>query len=152
MTRLVLAVVVALATACASELSVDELVADLEGQGVRVAARKGADSAVQQELDNLNQALATGVPIPKLARRLTLEGIPADVFWCPGKAEQADAVVAFSLRGPRPTDPPFLAGSADVLTGWVNLPVGALVVSMSPTEEQDEAALKVAIAAANLAP
>lgn len=152
MTRLVLTCLVALLAGCASELTVDELVAGLERQGVRVTERKGAGSAVQQELDNLNQALATGMPIPKLARRLTVEGIAADVFWCPGKAAQADTVVAFALRGPRPGDPPFVQPAADVLTGWLNLPVGALVVSMSPTDQQDEAALKVAVALTNLAP
>ncbi|MBI1946003.1 MAG: hypothetical protein HYS27_09920 [Deltaproteobacteria bacterium] len=147
-----LALALLFATSCAGELSVDELVAGLEREGIRVAERKGAGSVMQQELDNLNQALATGVPIPKLARRLTLEGISADVFWCPGKAEQADAVIAYTLRGPRPGDPPFLEGAAAVLTGHLNLPVGALVVSLSPTHQQDEAALKVALALAKLGP
>lgn len=150
MTRLLVAFALVLAAGCANELSVDELVAGLQAQGIRVAVRKGADSTMQQEFDNLNQALATGAPIPKLARRLTLEGIPADVFWCPGKAQQADAVIAFTLRGPRPEDPPYLQGAADVLTGWLNLPVGSLVVSMDPADESDEAALKVALALARL--
>lgn len=152
MTRFALLLALMLSAACSHELSADELVAGLEREGIRVAARKGADSAVQQELDNLNHALATGVPIPKLARRLTLEGIAAEIFWCPGKAEQAEAVVAFTLRGPRAGDPPFLDGAAAVLTGHLNLPVGALVVSLAPTEKQDEAALKVALALANLSP
>ena len=152
MRRTVVALALTIATGCSHELSVDELVAALEREGISVAARKDEGSAIQQEFDNLNEALATGVPIPKLARRLTLEGIPTDVFWCPGKATQAEAVVAFSLRGPRPGDPPFLDGAAEVLTGHLNLPVTALVVSMNPTQKQDEAALKVAVALAKLSP
>lgn len=150
MTRKVVALALLLAAACTNKLSVDELVAGLEREGIRVAARSDAGSAIQQELDNLNQALATGAPIPKLARRLTLEGVPADVFWCPGKAEQAEAVVAYTLRGPRAGDPPFLDVAAAVLSGHLNLPVGALVVSLDATDEQDEAALKVAVALAKL--
>jgi hypothetical protein len=131
-------------------LDADAFLDELREQGVAVADRNEVRAAIQQEFDNINEAMATGVPIPKLARRVTLNGIHADVFWCPGKAAQAQAVVAWHFRGARPGDPQFLAQAAEVLSGTVHLPAGELVVSLAPTPEQDQQLLDVAIASARV--
>lgn len=132
--------------------SVDELVALLGEAGLKIGKAPKV-GAMAQEFENMNEALATGVPIPKLARRITLDGVIANIYWCPGKAEQAERVVTGRLTGPRPDDPPYLQAAVDVINGVIDLPLGVHIVSLEPPEGEpdgsaaalDAVALKVAL-------
>lgn len=135
--------------------SVDELLALLGGAGLKIG-KAPKSSAMAQEFENLHDAMGTGVPIPKLARRVTLDGVPTSIYWCPGKAEQAERVVTARLTGPRPDDPPYLQAAVDVVNGSIDLPLGVHIVSLELPEGEldrsaaalDAAALKVALALA----
>lgn len=137
--------------------SVDELTALLGSAGFKVgpAPKHGA---LTQELDNLNDALSSGVPMPKLARRFTIDGVPVSVFWCPGKAEQAGRVVTARVTGAHPDDAQYLHLAADALSGAVDLPSGPLILSLEEPEGDatraatalDKVALKLALALARL--
>ena len=132
--------------------SVDELVALLGEAGLKIGKAPKV-GAMAQEFENMNEALATGVPIPKLARRITLDGVIANIYWCPGKAEQAERVVTGRITGPRPDDPPYLQAAVDVINGVIDLPLGVHIVSLEPPEGEpdgsaaalDAVALKVAL-------
>lgn len=113
--------------------SVDELVALLGKAGLKIGKAPRV-SAMAKEFENMNEALATGVPIPKLARRITLDGVIANIYWCPGKAEQAERVVTGRITGPRPDDPPYLQAAVDVINGVIDLPLGVHIVSLEPPE------------------
>lgn len=146
-------VLLGLATsACApSELSTEELLAELQKRGVLVEDAKQARSQLEKEFDNLNDAVATGVPVPKLKKVVTLDGIKTDVFWCPGKREQAELVVARLVRGPRPGDPKYLDMATDMISGGYNVAFESHVLSMRPERSDDAAAIKVALTLARLA-
>lgn len=151
MTRALVLLVTALSCACSSgELSTGELLAALKEAGVRVEDASQERGEMQAAFDELNDAIASGIPIPKLAKTLRLNGVPADVYWCPGGEAQARAVAAFRLRGPRAGDPPHLDVAADVVTGDLNLVAQRHIVSLSPSLEDDERALDVALALAKI--
>lgn len=140
-----------LCSACGgSPLSTDELVAALKQQGVTVESGDATKSQVQNELDNLNDAIASGVPVPRLAEKLKLDGVPADIFFCPGKAQQVELVVGRLLRGPRASDPPHLEMAAASITGDLNLPFETHIVSLRPKREHDDAVMRIAIALAEI--
>jgi hypothetical protein len=140
-----------LASGCGGgTLSTQELVAALDKQGISVESGDATKTQVQNELDNLNDAFASGVPIPRLAKKLKLDGVPADIFFCPGKAQQVKLVVERLLRGPSTSDPPHLEMAAGAITGDLNLPFETHIVSLRPKREDDDAVLRIALALAEI--
>jgi len=134
------------ALGCSSELSTDELLAALRAQKITVEDAQQERSQMQREVDNLSHAMATDMPMPKLARTLKLDGVVADIYWCPGKNKQARTVMEVNLRGPQESDPPTVAMMADSVTGRLNIPFQSHLISMSPTLKNDEDALGVVVA------
>lgn len=151
MKRALLVVMALLSSACSpGELSTSELLHRLAAAGVTVADASQERGTLQAAFDDLNDAIATNVPVPKLVKTVRLNGIPADVLWCPGGEEQARRVVAYRLGGPRPGDPPHLDMAAEVVSGGLDLVAQRHIVSLSPGLEDDEEALRVALALAKI--
>ena len=115
---LALLVLVLLSVGCAQGArSTDALLRDLRTAGHNLVDARGTKSTIENELNDLNDAMATNVPVPKLVQELEIDGVRVDLFWCPGRAEQAEAVTAFLVGGVPPKDARYLDVAADAVSG-----------------------------------
>jgi len=139
-------------------LSTDELLQALQARGHVVTSGEDSKSQVAKEFDNLNDAFASNMPMPRLTKSMRVDGVPIDFFFCPGKNEQAKLVIAYLLRqrALRGSDqekkvPAHLDMAAAGITGHLNIPFESHIVSFRSTAKDDDAVVKIAVSLAEIA-